>query len=268
MKKSKIILGISIFLYILVFFMVYSTNAVPEDSRLKIQYLVYVIAPIVTIILGIYAFKRVGIKSVHGRTILFILLGISFIMIGELVWTYLDFVSKLDYFFTADLFFLLAYPLFLAGSLLGLKIKDIIEIKSRLWISIIVMIALSAITIYIKLFSEFRPETTFFENIISLIHGFADIIILIAAIIMINLAYKYSGGFIAKFWTLLGIAFFIKWINDILFLLFYKQYTQPIWLFRQIDYLFLIQYALIASAFYLHAKFIDTLKKDIVSRKK
>jgi len=251
--------------YIVCLIIAYSTTIIPEQSRLMVQNIVYLIGPLLATATGFYAIKKFGIKSVLGKTISYLTIGFFMFLISEIAWViYENFLHIEPTDSLPGFLFFLAYPFFIAGILVQFDKHILFENKKRLIWSGASILVLIGISFYFTFYLGYNPQLPLVENIILLGYSIADMIIIIGLVIMINLSIHYAEGLLAKFWILLALTFSAQWIGDVLLAIFDVQYHVPVWAIRQIDYLWIVASLLAASAFYVQVSHLNkTLKEHL-----
>src|SRR5882724_8911133 len=80
---------------------------------------VYLSAPLIAIIAGIYALYKFGFSSRRSRTIMLMTAGVAYWFFGEIFFDYYQYIVHIDPSpSAADIFYILGYP-FLAGGLIN-----------------------------------------------------------------------------------------------------------------------------------------------------
>ena len=264
MNNKKTIFWTLAIIYILTLVMIYSTKAVNEASRLDVQEMVFLIAPLFAVITGFIAFKKFGLKTAQGKAILLLTLGFLSSLLAEMIWDYFEIVLKISPTPSiADFFYLLAYPFFIWAIISALDIGKIEWTKKKVLLTIIPFVLLAGITFYFEIYGAYEAYEPLLKNMISISYGIADMIVLALLLLMINLSQNFKGGMLEKFWISFALSFIALWIGDIIYGIYFDQYNIPTWFYRQIDYLWILQYLICAYAFTRLSGSIDDLKKKI-----
>lgn len=111
-EKVFLLLLVSLFCITAVFYY-YSFGL---ENYQVITNLIFLVHPFLAVLGGVAAVKAFGIKNRHGKSFLYITLGILCLFIGELLYAYFLLILKIDPFpSAADIFYISAYPLLLTG---------------------------------------------------------------------------------------------------------------------------------------------------------
>lgn len=262
MKYKNTIPKILVFIYIVLAALIYSTNIISEENRLFWENTLYLVAPAVSVIAGIYVLRKFGIGSIHGKAILFITIGLGMWLSGEILWYIFESIIHTKVFpSVADIFYLAAYPFFLFGIFNEMKIGKIIWTKKRLIISLAIMAILSVVTFYHEIYCAYDPEAAFAENVIQITYGVANLVVIICLILLVNLSILFSGGAFSRSWIIFTIGMFLYWVADLLaYAIYWEQYEALNWFFRQIDYFWIISFLMMSYALLKQRMVIDGIK--------
>lgn len=264
MSAKKIILSFLFAVYCIAVLLAYSTNIIPEESRMVWANLLYLIAPLFALAAGIYALRKYGIESIHGKTLLYINLGSLSFFIAELLWVvYEIFFETAPSPSIADIFFFAAYPFFLYGIFNELKLGKILWTQKKILTFAAILAILLSITLYFGVYSAYDPEAAIIENTVSIGYGLVDVVMVGASILLIYLAREFRGGAFYASWTLFSAGIISYWLGDVLYAIFYGQYVAGEFLYRQIDYLWLASYFIIGWALIMQGAIMDKIKESI-----
>jgi len=270
MQNKKIALVISLVIYaILLAIFYHPTIIADEDFAYNGQNVLFQIAPGFAVLAGIYAFRKYGIKSIHGMSILLITIGIALWWLGEIVWMVFDIVLGIDPFpSVADVFYLLAYPIMFIGIVSELRLGKIKWTTKKVILSVVILLLLSVITYYYGIFMAYDEEATLTENVVAISYGVGDLILLVGSIMLINLSVEFTGGIFSKAWVVFVIGMLLTWAADVLFAIYYEPYEAMEWTYLQMDHLWTAGYLFFGYSFLIMGSVIDKLKEFAVSKKK
>lgn len=187
-----------ILLYLLIGFIDPSPKAFNVD-------LVYIIAPLTTLIMSFYAVKAFG-TSRRGISLLWLAIGILFLCLGETSIFYYKHVANASPTFSiADIYQLLAFPCFFIGiyteNLLNKKQEqDLLKLFKKPLFYIILLIL--GIIIYFSLNHE---RFTDIHILNSLFSGGFGIFALILAASSFFIFVEYQGGILSSSWKFVGL---------------------------------------------------------------
>jgi len=270
MQNKKIALVISLVVYaILLAIFYHPTMIADEDFAYNGQNVLFQIAPGFAVLAGIYAFRKYGIKSIHGMSILLITIGIALWWLGEITWMVFDIVLGIDPFpSTADIFYLAAYPILLIGIVNELRLGKIKWTTKKVISNVIVLLLLFTITYYYGVYMAYDLEATLTENVVAISYGVGDLILVIGSIMLLNLSIEFSGGVFSKAWIMFVIGMLLTWVADVLFAIYYEPYQAGEWLIVQMDHLWTASYLFFSYSFLIMGSVIEKLKEFAVSKRK
>lgn len=266
MEAKKIVLGILIGMYGALLAIIYSTNLIPEGNRLIWQDISYLVGPVFAFCAAIYAFGKYGRKSIHGKSLQYIALGMAMFLIAELLWVYYEIIlGETPSPSAADIFFLAVYPFLLYGIFNELKLGKISWTKKKVLTSAIILLALWPATYYFSIYLPYDSQLTFYENLVTVGYGVGDMVIVTALVILLNLSAEFWGGMLSKSWNIFAIGMLSRWLGDIAYAIYYGQYIAGELLYRQIDYLWMVNYFLMGYALLMQGSAMEKLKSSILS---
>jgi hypothetical protein len=255
-----------VFIFIISFFAYVFDIGGPFNQLIASTF--YLLAPLVAIILGIKTVKIYGFKNQHGQAILFISLGILSWFVGEIIWELFDKVLGIDPFPSiADIFYLLGYPLLLSGLIkevkqTKLKLKDQ---KTLLFFTSFIALLLVTIVGYFGVYYAFDPELSLIENLVSVSYGVGDMILIIASLFVVKLAFDYQGGKLFKSWIFIFIGLMTTLAADILFAIYLTPYEEGLKPFIYLDLVWILSYLLLAYGFFSIYQSLSIFTKRISS---
>lgn len=207
----------------------------------------YVISPLIAVIFSFGAVRLYGLKSTYGYPLFFLSLGLFCWFVGEALWVYYEFILAIDPFpSVADYFYLAAYPLFAMAFFVAMK-KGELKIKSFDKI-IVFLFGLNALWLfvlvgYFGIYLAYDPAATLIENAVSIAYGVGDLVIFLACLLSLVLAWEYREGRIVMTWMYFFAGFTLILVSDIFFALYYKEYELGIQSYRiTLDMLWILGY--------------------------
>ncbi|MFH0978168.1 MAG: hypothetical protein V1837_02590 [Candidatus Woesearchaeota archaeon] len=261
----KDLFKILLVVYTLMLVFAYSTTSVPVELRNLWQNSLFVIAPLVATGIGIYALRRFDFRSIHGKTLLLVAVGLAFWSIAELLWLIFESILGSSAFpSVADFFYLAAYPMFILAAVNELRLGSIEWTKIRLLVSLAVLALLSFVTLHFNSYL-YNANQSFWVNMILLAYVVADLLVIAALVLLVNLSLSFKGGAFFSSWFIFAFAMLFYWLADLLFAVYQKQYgaLQP--LYRQIDYLWIIAYLLISYALFRQIDAVNKMKDMVLA---
>jgi hypothetical protein len=245
----------------LVLFALTTSTSVFENLSAWWAYALFLVAPLFATVYGFLAVKKYTLGSTHGKTLFFFALGSLSWLIGEYLYIHLEWAGYAVYPNISDLFYLIAYPLFLIGAIIELREGKIdwsstaVGVTSVSIASVLGIIG-TVLTGYFGVILAYDAEAGLLTNLVNISYGIGDLILLF---IVIMLIVKYAGAFFAQSWAILGLAFFMTWVADILYAVYFEAFENELFWTMQVDYLWTLSYIAIGYFFWRQITAIDAL---------
>lgn len=238
----------------------------------KIDYLVFLLPPLIASIFGFMAAKTYTLKNIHGKSLALIAAGIGFFFIGELLFYIYEYIlNKTPFPSPADIFYLLAYPLIFSGLALEVinRRPKLSEFNSFVRVIVFTLLSLLVVIVsYFGIFLAYDQNNSAAANIIAMSYGVGDLILIIPAMFILKLAFEMRGGKLFNAWMYIFFALLLMLGADILFASYNMQYDDGIWPYNLIDLLWAGSYLLFAYAFYYTSSVISESHQKLKSKKK
>lgn len=261
---------LKLFLFLLAFILISISYVLGTERHAVLNQALLLIFPIFATFSGLLATKIYGLKSITGKSLLSITLGFACLALGEIIWFFYKNILGIDPFPSiADVFFLLGYPLILAGLYLEFK-KSQIQLhqikKSLIVLSLSLTLTLSIIVLYFGIYLAYDPSVGLLANIIAMSYGVVDLILIIISLFALLIVHAYRGGKFSTFWitTILGILLFLA--GDILFAIYNIPYTADIKPYIYIDLIWIAGYLSLAYGMLDNYFHIRTIHREIRSQ--
>lgn len=257
----------------IIFAVIYSAIAGVYLSKTanEFQGVLFLLPPLLATIFGFYAANTYKLENIHGKSMAFLALGMACFFIGETLFFMYQYVfHKMPFPSIADVFYLLAYPMILAGLLIEVKMhKPKLSEFNTAAVTVMggILVALVAIVTYFGIYKAYDPEATFLANWIATSYGIADIIILVPAMYVLKLAFDFKGGKLFNSWMLIFFGMLFMLAGDILFASYSTQYSDGSWPYTLIDMLWVASYLLFAYSFFYTASVLRELRQKLVKPK-
>ncbi len=224
----------------------------------------FLVPPFIATIYGLYAVRTYRLANTHGKSMALLTAGLLCFFIGELLFFLFQFVFHINPFpSVADIFYLLAYPLMMAGLVKEISLHQISWHdfnKLALVLILLLLATLSFIVIYFGVFVAYNPGDPFINNLIATAYGVADLLLIVPSLFILNMTLDYRGGKLFNFWALILLALIFMLTGDILFAIFNNKYTELVWPYTMIDLAWVTSYLLFAYGFFYTATTIKELK--------
>lgn len=262
MNKQKLL----ILLIILLFFtdlsvMVFGIGGSFVDP---LKNVLLAVGQIVAIAGGIYAVQKFGRKNKTGKTITLFTLGLIFWMIGGIIFALTDFLHGMAEFPSmADVSIFVGYALLLVALLHEIKSRSIKLTKVHWFLLAIIGTLTTILVLYFNVFLVFDPTTPLLVLLATIIYSFADILLATTVILVLILAYDYSGGKLFYPWFYLFIAVTCMLIGDALFSIFIDNYLNKTGAYLVIDAIWRLAYVFFAIGLFNLGFIITNIQKQI-----
>lgn len=238
-------------------------------SRISSQFesFVFLGPPLLAAIMGMYTARTYQLKNIHGKSAAFIGGGLALFFVGELLFFLYQYVFHTDPFPSpADVFYLTAYPLILAGLLIEVRVHKphFNEFsKSSIALMLPIVLALTAVVSYFGIYKVYDDSSSALANFIGMSYGIADLFILVPTLYVLKLALQFRGGKLFNSWMFIFFAMLFMLGGDILFASYNDQYSQAEWPYTLIDLLWTASYLLFAYSFYYTASVLKELRNKL-----
>src|SRR3990172_7867757 len=223
MKKKGILTMILLASYVIIAVLFYSSGLVGQATREGLVDSVFLIAPVFSLVSGIHAARKYGMKSVHGKTLFHLTTGIFLWFMGEFTWLVYNSLGMDPFPSIADIFFLVAYPFLLYGIINELKLGKISWARKRSIITLAFISLLSITTIFFGV-GAYNQDSPLLENTISISYMVADLVIVAGLVLLVNISMEFKGGFLYKAWMLFALGMFLTWMGDIIYAIYTSEY--------------------------------------------
>lgn len=229
------------------------TTGLGGSSNALMRNILYVIAPAFTVFFSFRTALLYGFRTTPGKAFLFLTLGFGGWLVGELLWTYYEFVLSIDpYPSFADYFYLLGYPFLFMGFIWHIRFFGKNKQNSMGSTNFLPFVTLNTVLLTAgSLFAyyAFQSDVPILENIIFIFYVEGDVILFFILFMILSLCRELAGKTVFFPWLLLLIGFFFLFIADGLFALFQHQYELLIPVFKRIDLLWIAGYYICSWSF-------------------
>jgi hypothetical protein len=211
--------------------------------------ILYVLAPVCSIVAGWYAVNVYGLRNRHAQSIMFIVVGLLLWFVGEVIFTSYV-VADVDPFpSVADIFYVLGYPFLLIGFIRGsLHGKKSFSSKEKLEL-VIVSVLLAFVVIYFGVYQAFNPMLPPFDNVIAISYGIGDLLLLFALLRLVIFVQRHTPGRISMPWSVIYFGMLTIFVADILYAMFSSAFESGNYAAMQIDVVYVLGYLLIGVGF-------------------
>jgi hypothetical protein len=228
----------------------------------------FLLPPLLAVVCGLYAVRTYHFANVHGKSMALLTTGLLCLFIGELLFFLFQFVFHINPFpSVADIFYLAAYPLLLAGLLREITLHHVSWrdlSKLVLALVLLLMVALVFIVAYFGVFLAYNPGDAVINNSIAIAYGIADLMLIVPSLFILNMALDYRGGKLFNSWILILLALIFMMAGDILFAIFRDKYTSLIRPYTFIDLTWVASYLFFAYSFFYTTTTIKELDLQLL----
>lgn len=219
--------------------------------------ILFIVLPAVVLALGVFLLFKYQFRGSHGKAWLFFVLAIASWYVGELTYSYEVEVDPSDIStLTADIFWIIGYPLFFAFTVFFLKPRKKVISKKIIISATIVSLIFLVPSLYLTVGID--DELDDFEVFLYGLYPVLDGIILVPSIIVVILFFR---GQVNLLWILILLATFTDIAADTLYL--DLELADAYGVGHPIDILYLWSYVLYALGTWSFIRtFRDTMKPE------
>jgi hypothetical protein len=229
----------------------------------------YLAAPVFGVLGGLYTLRVYGLRDASGCLYLYLVLGLIFYLVGEVLWVYYDFVLRTTpYPSIADYFYLGAYPAFFVG-LLGQVRSSGVNWKKFdpviVFLFGIIAALLAGVAVYFGVVLAYDSSATPLENTVAIAYGLADCILILCSLLVLILAWEYKGGNFMRLYLFCFFAFVMVMVADIGFAIYNDEYVAGAWWIKNtLDTLWIMQYLYFGLAFFTFGLSLKAVQERLI----
>lgn len=231
---------------------------------------IYLIAPISAFIAGLFLVKKFNLKSYQGWALFFLVLGMFIFTLGELTWVYLFYIEGVEpYPSIADIFFLGVYPISLIGLLIKVKAEKFtwsLENLKKYFIFPVISFIVAALVVYFGIYSAYIPEDSYASNVVSMLYGVGDLILIFACFFVLIITIEYKKGKMFFPWLLITLSYSVLLIADVLFSANKDAYDASITMTVMIDSIWIAGYFIFGLGMIKFLEIIEGQEGSILKR--
>ena len=233
---------------------------------------IYLIAPISAFIVGLFLVRKFNLKSYQGWVLFFLVLGMFVFTLGELSWAYLFYVERIEpYPSIADVFFLGVYPISLIGLLIKIKAGKFtwssVNFKKYFIFPVISFIVVTLV-VYFGIYSAYVPEDNYASNIVSMLYGVGDLILICACFFVLIITIEYKKGKMFFPWLLITLSYSVLLVADVLFSANRDIYDESVAVTIIIDLIWIAGYFIFGLGMIKFLEIIESQEKNILKKLK
>ena len=217
-----------------------------QERLIILTEILYLVAPITAFLTGVFLLKNIGMKNSLGGSLFFLVLGMLSFSIGEGIWFFLDYIMGMDpYPSIADFFLLIIFPISLVGLVMKIKTEKInwtfSFFKKSLPI-ISILLILTILVFYFGIFNAYMPEDGLASNLVSMLYGVGDLILIFACFLVLIITIEYRGGKMFSPWSIVTLCYSVLLVADVLFSSNRNNYDSSLVLKTIIDCIWMLGY--------------------------
>ncbi|OGV92675.1 hypothetical protein A3B57_01205 [Microgenomates group bacterium RIFCSPLOWO2_01_FULL_47_10] len=220
--------------------------------------LIYVLLAMAAVMVGMRAIWLYGVDSLHGSSLRWILWGVGFWVIGEIVWLVSEWWLMVDPFPSwADGFYLAGYGLMYVGlyrEISHVGISAIVKNKALFGLLTATAVILVGVVGYYGIYQALDPGASFWENSISLAYGVGDMLLVFGSFLILLMLREYKGGKLVNVFYPLAVGFLAILAGDVGFAMYYDEYIGHIRPYIYLDALWVAGYLMFLVAYYYVGK--------------
>ncbi|MCX6814358.1 MAG: hypothetical protein NTY20_01770 [Candidatus Aenigmarchaeota archaeon] len=225
--------------------------------------LLVVVLAFASFLFGLYAYKLHGFRSLQGKALLFLSLGIFFWFLGESAWAVYEIALGIEAPIAsfADLMWYAGYPLFIAGLYYEWKITRIPLTKDRKFLAVLLLMAVLILVSWYGIIPTVQnSETDLLEKSVVIGYVAGDLAIMLGCSIIIV---SFLGGKFAKPWIIITMAIILTSLADIGYSYLSTAYETGNW----IDLLWDIDYLLLAYGFFYYRQSVKEIEIPVKKKR-
>lgn len=212
----------------------------------------FLIAPLLAALGGIWAVRAFGFKTVRGEAMLYITLGLFSWLVAEALWTLFEVVLKILPYpaIVVDFFFLIAYPLLLIGIIKEVQIGRIEWDRLKRTLFGLILVLVFILFAYFGVYRAYDPQVVLVQNILGIAYDSGDILLLVSTLLAMMLVVEYRGGKLFSSWLYFLAGLALIFVTDLLMAIYAEPYKAGVWLYRQMDILRIAGYLFVAYSLF------------------
>lgn len=167
------------------------------------------VSGLIAVAAGVYALKHLGLKSLHGKSILMLTVANFIWVIADLSWVTVNGLAVVSF---SDILWIIGYPLFFFGILFGIQafVGNIFKSKMRV-VAAAVLILLFGVIYFSVFHLEWNPSKSDVENLVSVGYVLGDMFLIMPLIMLICISF---GEVFSFSWFIIGISMLLTLIDD------------------------------------------------------
>jgi hypothetical protein len=216
--------------------------------------------------------RKFGLKSSQGWALFFLVLGMFVFALGELTWVYLYYIEGVEpYPSIADVFFLGVYPVSLIGLLIKVKAEKFTLSFANLkkyFIFPVISFFVAILVVYFGIYSAYVPGDSYASNVVSMLYGVGDLILIFACFFVLIITIEYKKGKMFSPWLLVTLSYSVLLVADVLFSVNKDAYDASVAVTTIIDSIWIVGYFIFGLGMIKFLEIIESQERSILKKLK
>lgn len=209
------------------------------------------------IVFGIYAIRIYSLKSLQGKALFLIVLGLIIWFMAELIWLVL-FQSA---FYYVEFLRFFGYVPLIAAFFSVSSISDPILRKQKKKLFYLFAIFLIFAIVYLNIIPVIFGGTSLVENILNNGYVVADFVLLFGIFLLLKTSLAFKKGSLSPGWLIIALGFIALFIFDVYFAFYFETY----YFGDFIEIFWLLPYILLSYGFFYHHQAMKNFLKSSFS---
>jgi hypothetical protein len=219
-----------------------------------------VVFSFIAVFLGVNALKMHKTKSLHGKSIFLITLGIFMWFLGEFFWLLLS--TKV--WILLEILRFAGYIPLTIGFLYVLKVSDPRFRGEKKILGIILIVFLAFAVLYLNVLPVAFGVQSIVKSIFTNGYIVADFTLLFGMVLLLRVSHSFRGGGMSRLWLIFAAAFFLIFLFDLNFAFNFAQYKMG----DLSEILWLSNYILVAFGFFYNSYIFKSIQEIVFSKVK
>lgn len=264
MKFLRLI-AIALMVFALVAIAVYAVSPL-TDTGYIVRNIFYLSAPAIAVVFGLTAIWHYGVPNRHSFSLLFIVVGLLFWLIGEIIFFSYTLTNVDPFPSVADYFYILGYIPLAVGFIREVNIARVRLSGGETLAVLFFASVLVAATLYFGLVVAYDSTSSTLSNAVAIGYTIGDVILVLVATPVLIFVYRHRQGRVVGPWIWYITALLLTLGADTLYANYSDLYDVLDPVAMQIDLLWIVGYLSFAFGFAQQASVIRELRARAKSK--